>query len=96
MGNELILSVVSRYSDDCFIPTYGYKISDCAGAFEAGKEYRAVIFSRIYKLGDGMTEDRSITVYNGSEDGYGDPDGRCYTSLTEFNAEWETVEVRRS
>lgn len=94
MGDEMILSVVSRYTDDNFIPTYGYPISCCAGAFEAGKEYRAVLYFRFYKCGDKIEKTFSITIYNGSEDGYGDPDGRTYSDINEFNAEWQTVKVR--
>ena len=92
---ELILQVKARYTrENWFVPTYGYKISDCCGAFETEKEYRAVVSERIYKLGDRLTQLTSITVYNGSEDGYGDPDGRSYNNLAEFNAEWETVSAK--
>lgn len=92
---ELILKVKSRCtSGDSFIPSYGCKISDCCGAFEVGEEYQAVVSERIYKLGDHLTQLTNITVYNGSKDGYGDPDGRSYSDLTEFNAEWETVSAR--
>ena len=95
MGIELVLSVVSWGEfDRPFVPTYGYRISDCAGAFESGKEYRAVIYSRIYKCGNGMARDLDITVYNNSEDGFGNSDGRGYGSLEEFNADWKVLTVK--
>jgi len=97
MGIELVLSVTSWSDfDRPFIPTYGYKISDCCGAFESGKEYRAVVHQRIFQCGNAMAESLDITVYNGSEDGWGDPDGRSYTSFTEFNADWKVLTTRQA
>lgn len=97
MGIELVLSVVSWSDfDRPFVPTYGYKISDCSGAFESGKEYRAVIYSNIRQFSNGIIQNLTITVYNGSEDGWGDPDGRGYTSLEEFNADWKVLTTRQA
>lgn len=89
---EQKFKVRTQYTNGLYQPQYGNSIGGCKAMFDSDKTYTAVVYSGIYQSGDQLVHDFMIDVFDGSLDGYDRQNGQSYRSLTEFNAEFATIE----